>query len=276
MVVRRNFEELYRREEDPWSIGNAEALRYDIYLAWIHRHAPAWGFQQALDLGCGKGAFTARLASLARETTGLELSAIAVNKARAVHPRIRFHQGDIRRLAEAGLEERRFDLIVASDVIAYLTPREAEKFLLAAGRLLAPGGMFFLAAWSPGGRYFTPDSLERLFARRYAIVANRTLPSGHAAFLGRHRRRDLVLSVDYETWQPLPEGKRLDWRETVLEPAQALMEAAQRHRAPLTFFVEMGEILYLRRHQPATAALLEDQIRQARHRGHDIQLHLHP
>ena len=276
MVVRRNFEELYRREEDPWSIGNAEALRYDIYLEWIHRHAPAWGFQQALDLGCGKGAFTARLASLARETTGLELSAIAVNKARATHPRIRFHQGDIRRLAEAGLEERRFDLIVASDVIAYLTPREAEKFLLAAGRLLAPGGMFFLAAWSPGGRYFTPDSLERLFARRYAIVANRTLPSGHAAFLGRHRRRDLVLSVDYETWQPLPEGKRLDWRETVLEPAQALMEAAQRHRAPLTFFVEMGEILYLRRHQPATAALLEDQIRQARHLGHDIQLHLHP
>ena len=27
MVVRRNFEELYRWEEDPWSIGNAEAER---------------------------------------------------------------------------------------------------------------------------------------------------------------------------------------------------------------------------------------------------------
>ena len=276
MVVRRNFEELYRREEDPWSIGNAESLRYDVYLDWIRRHAPEGGFGKALDLGCGKGAFTARIASLALETTGLELSEIAVSKARAAHPGIRFLKGDIRKLSEAGLEERCFDLIVASDVIAYLTPREAEKFLLAAGRLLSPGGLFFLAAWSPGGRYFTPDSLERLFGRRYSILLSRNLPSRHAAFLGRARRRDVVLTVDYETWQPLPEGKRLDWRETVLEPAESLMAAAQRHRAPLTFFVEMGEILYLRQHDPATAAALEEQIRQARLRGHDVQLHLHP
>ncbi len=276
MVVRRNFEELYRREEDPWSIGNAEALRYDVYLGWIRRHAPRGGFLKALDLGCGKGAFTARIASLARETTGLELSEIAVMKARAAHPCIRFQQGDIRRLSGTGLEQGGFDLIVASDVIAYLTPRQAESFLGAAGRLLAPGGLFFLAAWSPGGRYYTPDSLERLFAQRYAILLSRTLPSQHAAFLGRQRRRDVVLTLDYETWQPLPEGKRLDWRETVLEPAQALMDTAQRCGAPLTFFVEMGEVLYLREHDPATAAALEDQIRQARLRGHDVQLHLHP
>ena len=276
MVVRRNFEELYRREEDPWSIGNAEALRYDAYLEWIRRHAPSGGFLKALDLGCGKGAFTARIASLARQTVGFELSEIAVTKARAAQPRIQFLQGDIRHLSEAGLEPGGFDLIVASDVIAYLTPREAERFLLAVARLLAPGGLFFLAAWSPGGRYYTPDSLERLFARRYAILLSRTLPSRHAAFLGRRRKRDIVLTVDYETWQPLPEGKRLDWRETVLEPAQSLMDAAERQRAALTFFVEMGEILYLREHDPATAAALEDQIRQARLRGHDVQLHLHP
>ena len=276
MVVRRNFEELYRREEDPWSIGNAEALRYDVYLEWIRRHAPSGGFLKALDLGCGKGAFTARIASLARQTTGLELSEIAVTKARAAHPRIQFLQGDIRKLSESGLGPGGFDLIVASDVIAYLTPREAERFLLASGRLLAPGGLLFLAAWSPGGRYYTPDSLERLFARNYAILLSRTLPSRHAAFLGRRRKRDVVLTVDYETWQPLPQGKRLDWRETVLLPAQALMDAAQRHGAPLTFFVEMGEILYLREHEPATAAALEEQIRQARLRGHDVQLHLHP
>jgi len=276
MVVRRNFERLYRNEEDPWSIGNAESVRYDAYLEWIRRHAPLAGFRRALDLGCGKGAFTFRLASMAHETTGVELSEIAVSKARQAHPGIRFLQGDIRSLPSLDLRPRAYDLIVASDVIAYLTPREAERFLQAVEKLLAPEGIVFLAAWSPGGRYFTPESLERLFARIFAVRFARTLASRHAAFVGRRRMRNIVLTIDYETWQPVPEGKRIDWIETVLQPAEALMDAAEKRGALLTFFVEMGELLYLRATDPGTAARLEDQIRHARARGHDVQLHLHP
>ncbi len=276
MVVRRNFEELYRVEEDPWQIGTADSERYQIYLEFLGRQTPGGGFASALDLGCGKGAFTARLASLARRVTGVELSEIAVAKARAAHPEIRFLQGDARRLADLALPGRSFDLVVCSDLIAYFTPREAEAFLREVSRLLAPGGRFFLAAWSPGGRYYTPESLERVLVRHFALLKRRTLPTRHVFFLSRHRRRDLVLSLDYETWQPLPPGRRLDWYETILRPAEALMVTAEQFSAPLTFFVEMGEILYLRKNDPAVAAALEEQIRVARGRGHDIQLHLHP
>ena len=276
MVVRRNFEQLYRQEEDPWSIGNAESERYDAYLKWIRQAAPPDGFAAALDLGAGLGAFTARLAPLSRSTTGVELSEIAVAKARARYPQIRFLRGDIRRLEDLGLPEGSFELIVASDVIAYLTPAEADRFLRSVRNLLTPGGRLFLAAWSPGGRYFTPETLEKLMARHYALLLRRVLPSRHAAFLGRPRRKNLVLTIDYETWQPVPEGKRVDWRETVLRPAEALMLTAERYGTPLTFFVEMGEILWLRRHDPAVSEALEDQIRDARRRGHDLQLHLHP
>ena len=55
MVVRRNFEELYRAEEDPWQIGTADSDRYTTYVEFLRRHAPPSGFSSALDLGCGKG-----------------------------------------------------------------------------------------------------------------------------------------------------------------------------------------------------------------------------
>jgi glycosyltransferase involved in cell wall biosynthesis/ubiquinone/menaquinone biosynthesis C-methylase UbiE len=276
MVVRRDFEELYRSEEDPWSIGAADSDRYRIYRDLLRERRPPSGFASALDLGCGKGAFTVQLASLARQVTGVDLSEIAVAKARAEHPEIRFLQGDARRLEDLSLPHGSFDLVVCSDLIAYFTPREAERFLREISRLLSPDGCLFLAAWSPGGRYYTAESLEQVLTRHFAILRRGTLPSRHAFFLARRRWTDLVLTLDYETWQPLPPGKRVDWYETVLRPAEALMLTAERFSAPLTFFVEMGEMLYLRRHDPAVAAALEDQIREARRRGHDIQLHLHP
>jgi hypothetical protein len=190
------------------------------------------------------------VATLCRSITAVELSEIAVAKARARHPQLEFLRGDVRRLEALSLPDHHFDLIVASDVIAYLTPREADRLLLRIRRLLKPEGKFFLAAWSPGGRYFTPEALERLASRHFALLLRRLLPSGHAAFLGRPRFRDLVLTFDYETWQPVPEGKRIDWVETVLEPAEKLMRTAEKHRVPLTFFVEMGELLTLRRLDP--------------------------
>lgn len=276
MVVKRNFEELYRTEKDPWQIGGADSERYHVYLQALERERPAQKFASAIDLGCGKGAFSARLTEVARRVTGVEISEIAVAKARTAYPALTFLRGDARRLGELGLPEKGFDLVVSSDLIAYLSPREAEGFLREVGRILAPGGRFFLAAWSPGGRYYTPESLEQLLGRRFAVMRGFTLPSGHAAFVARHRHRDLVLSVDYETWQPIPKGKRIDWGETVLRPAERLMLAAERFGAPITFFVEMGEILWLRLHDPCVAEALENQIRDARRRGHDIQLHLHP
>ncbi|HMC82683.1 MAG TPA: methyltransferase domain-containing protein, partial [Candidatus Polarisedimenticolia bacterium] len=237
---------------------------------------PPGGFESALDLGCGKGAFTANLIRLARSVTGIELSEIAVAKARVSHPSLTFLQGDARRLARMALPAGGYDLVVSSDLIYYLTPREAETFLLEIKRLLAPAGRLFLAAWSPGGRYHTPESLEEILARHFALLRSETLPSRHAWFMARHRWQDLILSVDYETWQPIPEGKRIDWKETVLRPAEKLMLSAERFGARVTFFVEMGEILWLRRNDPAVAIALEDQIRDARRRGHDVQLHLHP
>ena len=276
MVVRGNFEEIHRTGGDPWQTGAADPERHRIYLEFLRRHAPPTGFASALDLGCGEGDFTGRLESLARRVTGIDLSEIAVARARSAHPGIRFLRCDARRIQDLDLPARSFDLVVCADLATCFAPRTAEEFLREISRLLSPRGRFFFAAWSPGGRHCGPESLERFLCRHFAILGRRTLPSRHTFFLARHRRRDLVLTIDYETWQPVPPGKRIDWQETVLRPAEALMLTAERFSAPLTLFVEMGQILWLRKNDPSVAAALEEQIRQARRRGHDIQLHLHP
>jgi hypothetical protein len=86
----------------------------------------------------------------------------------------------------------------------------------------------------------------------------------------------VACTLDYETWQPIPEGRRIDWERDVFAPTAALLDIFDRQGLPLTIMAEMGEYFWLRRHHPAIAERMEDQWRDAVRRGHDVQLHLHP
>ena len=84
------------------------------------------------------------------------------------------------------------------------------------------------------------------------------------------------MTIDYETWQPPPEGVVLDWESDVLRPTERLLEIADATGTPLTIFAEMGEYLWLERDRPVIAEQMAQQWRDAVARGHDVQLHLHP
>ncbi len=276
MVVSGNFEDPRRSGEEPSRTGAGDPEHHRICLDLIRRHAPPAGFASALDLEWGGGDFAAPLATVARQVTGVGLSETATARVRSAHPGIRFLHSDARRIRDLGLAGRSFDLVVCGDPDARISPGAAGRLLAEISRLLSPEGRLLIAAGSRGGRSRSLESLEEVVRRRFAILSRRSLSGGRALLVARRRRRDLVLTIDYETWQTAPPGKRIDWHETVLRPAEALMLIAERLPVPLTFFVEMGEILWLRRNDPSVAAALEKQIRQARTRGHDIQLHLHP
>jgi trans-aconitate methyltransferase len=86
----------------------------------------------------------------------------------------------------------------------------------------------------------------------------------------------VAITVDYETWQPIPPGKRIDWDRDVFEPADRLMATVEAATTPLTFMAEMGEYFWLEVHQPELAKRMLVQWQDAIRRGHDVQLHLHP
>ena len=59
MRVRRDFDQIYANETDPWAIGAADSERYDYYFDKIVACSTLTG--SALEIGCGYGAFLARL-----------------------------------------------------------------------------------------------------------------------------------------------------------------------------------------------------------------------
>lgn len=84
------------------------------------------------------------------------------------------------------------------------------------------------------------------------------------------------ITLDYETWQPIPTGYTIDWDKDIFEPTNQWVEYAERYNFCLTFFIEMCELLWLRKNLPIVAKKMETQIKNLVKNGHDIQLHLHP
>jgi hypothetical protein len=85
-------------------------------------------------------------------------------------------------------------------------------------------------------------------------------------------RRLVALTFDYETWQPIPPRKHIDWDADVFAPARRLIDGD----LPVTLFAEMGEYFWLDANDPPIARRMEEQWRDAVRRRHDVQLHLHP
>jgi hypothetical protein len=131
----------------------------------------------------------------------------------------------------------------------------------------------------PGGSLWV-DSPERWTARLRDALA-RLRFTGSAPVAGpvatfAPKRRLVALTLDYETWHPLPEGWTIEWQRDVFEPAERFAAVAAAAAVRLTYFVELGEYFFLRRFEPAVAQRMENQWRELVSAGHDVQLHLHP
>jgi len=265
----------YLTEEDPWGIGEASSARYDLYVEAIRAHARARG--SLLDLGCGFGAMLARLRGDFERLHGIDLSAEAVAKGAERYPFIHLERGSIDALERTAADHDRFDAIVFSDVLYYVDETGRRAALRWIAEHLNRDGFAFIAAYSPGGQeYLTPEEVCTLVDREFVIERRELLESEHLTLLVRPRRRLAALTLDYETWQPVPAGRRIDWEADVFGPTDALLDACDAEGAHLTIFAELGEHAFLREHEPELATRMESQWRDAVQRGHDVQMHLHP
>ncbi len=265
----------YLTEADPWGIGEADSTRYDLYVDWIRSHPRAHG--SVLDIGCGFGAMLARLRPDFERLRGIELSAPAIAKGAERYPSITFEQGSIDALERTDADRELFDVITFSDVIYYVEESGKRASLRWIAEHLDRDGFAFIAAWCPGNRECpSPAELRTLVERRFVIEREQLLDSEHLMLLVRARRTLAALTLDYETWQPVPAGRRIDWDADVFAPTEALLNACDAEGARLTIFAELGEHEFLREHQPELAARMETQWQDAVQRGHDVQMHLHP
>lgn len=92
-----------------------------------------------LDVGCGVGALTARVADLGVDAVGVDANEGFIQAARRQHPSIRFEQMDVRDLA---FIERKFDLVYARYLLSHLAdPAAAIVSMLSVTK---PGGRIVL------------------------------------------------------------------------------------------------------------------------------------
>jgi SAM-dependent methyltransferase len=146
--------------EDPFFFDSnpREALKYERTLE-LCGPGP---FTHALEVGCAEGAFTERLAPRCLKLQAVDISAVAVQRA---SERTRAFPGVSceRRTLPAEFQAGAFDLIVASDVLYYLSLPELEASLSALERALAPGGALVLVHYAPPmGAMFDGDEVHDL------------------------------------------------------------------------------------------------------------------
>jgi predicted TPR repeat methyltransferase len=112
------FEELWN-QGDPWELETSEfeQAKYDQEILVLDgRH-----YERALEIGCGAGSFTRRLASICRSILALDISPSAISRAREGHTGSSTVEFRVQNIIDFDLQsEGSWDLVVMSETIYYL------------------------------------------------------------------------------------------------------------------------------------------------------------
>ncbi len=154
------FDRLYAASADPWDFhGSAyERAKYDATLEALPARCGA-----LLEVGCSIGVLTSRLAPRCDHLLALDFAEAALVRARiacAAYGNVDFLQAGI----PAGWPPGRFDAILLSEILYFLSPADIETTAHRATAALEPGGVILLVNWTgPNDAPCTGDRAAELF-----------------------------------------------------------------------------------------------------------------
>ncbi len=138
------FEQLYAGAADPWDYEKSayEQAKYATTCAALEGRAFARGFE----VGCSFGVLSRLLAKQCRSLLSLDLIPAVLQRARIENAGIA-HLTFARMAVPAQWPEGRFDLIVLSEMLYYLSEPDLLTTAALAKGSLAPGGLVVLVNW---------------------------------------------------------------------------------------------------------------------------------
>lgn len=192
-----SFEEMYRDIGDPWGHGDARDIYYDMALYLLLRHDVCARGGTVLDIGCGKGAFTARLRETLHEDTritAVDIAPTAIEKAVRMYgsPGIEFRTCDIsREHRNLGIAQGSLDLVVMSDIMWYILPAfqdiccALKEYMKAEGFLLVNQTFYKPGVQTYGNEIVsTSEEMLKLFGMKVAdMVETNRFESHHGVVL---------------------------------------------------------------------------------------------
>jgi SAM-dependent methyltransferase len=140
-IVRSGYDRIAQRISE-WEVPGVPRRRLVTQLLDL---LPASG-ADVLELGCGEGLPVARMLAERHSYTGVDISAVQVERARRNVPAARFVEADYTRLE---LPPESFDAVVAILTITHVPREEHAGLLRAIFGWLRPGG-YFLASFGVG------------------------------------------------------------------------------------------------------------------------------
>ena len=225
MQVIRNFKKIYKIQEDPWSIGSADCPRYNNYFESITNNLKS--YKSVIDLGCGKGAFLKKFENIFQEINGVDISAIAIRKAKELYPKINFYTQSVTNLNRINeIRNKNYDLIICSDILYYLSEKNRIKLIKWINDHLSENGIAFLAAWVPGNNYLNYQEIRNLILKHFSIIEAKYYCTDHVSFIVQPKKTYISFTIDYETWQPLPEGYTINWEKDIINPSKKLRKSS--------------------------------------------------
>jgi trans-aconitate methyltransferase len=138
------FEQKYRELPDPWDFARSdyERSRYEAIIAALGTRR----YERAFEPGCSVGELTWRLAELCGHLDAMDISSIAVERARFrcnKSPNVTFHVGDLLHQIPGG----DFDLVVLSEIGYYFEKSALRELGNMVIKRIRPGGTLFAAHW---------------------------------------------------------------------------------------------------------------------------------
>jgi len=209
--IREEMDKRYASDVGPyrlelaWDRARHEVLKRAVVMLadqWLvfeptdgdsERRVPTTGL--TLDIGCGEAGIADYWPH--KNIVGLELSAVAVEKARAKHPDVAYVAGAI----EEFTSERKFDTVVAVETIEHWS--DVDRGLEAVKSVLAPGGSFVVT---------TPnrDSLHVRVGQRLGISVPFCSPE-HTHEFGYEELRELLASHGFDVVRSVGVGLAPYW-----------------------------------------------------------------
>lgn len=86
----------------------------------------------------------------------------------------------------------------------------------------------------------------------------------------------IIFTVDVETWQPIPDGKKIDWDVDVINPLLRLCILAKNNNQKLVLMVETEELLWLKVNNWEKFKEISIALGYAHAHGNELGLHIHP
>lgn len=177
-------------------IGGYDAI--DGFLASPHARPG-----DALDLGCGGGQVSIKLAAHGYRVVGVDFDPTAIDLARRNAPALEFVVGDCLALP---LPAATFDLAVDNHTLHCLIGIDRGRFLREVARVLRPGGLLFSESMSREGDVdfdafgFDPTTFVSRNGNRYLVGATELdaeLADAGFEILVAHARPDLELAMGH-------------------------------------------------------------------------------